>query len=171
MDPDQPRSKKLPGVQGIEVPDQVAAAEGLPADLDASILGPYTVPNLTRRRRAGAYYLGGAVLVGLAVAAGLPAGMWLIVGVLAAIGVYHFVAAFDLKVADTEALSIANRSTDFPVGHASAAIGFEGWRARPVWNVLVFSADEPPSQRGLVRIDAVTGTVKDVLVEDNPEEF
>jgi hypothetical protein len=171
MDSDQPRSKKLPGTRGIEVPEEVAAAEGLPEDLDASILGPYTVPNLTRRRRAGVYYLGGAVLVALAVATGLPGGMWFIAGLLALIGLYHFVAAFDLKVTDTEALSIANQQSDFPVGHASAAIGFEGWRARPIWNILVFSADEPPSQRGLVRVDAVSGEVKDVLVEDNPEEF
>lgn len=171
MDNDQPRSKRLPGTQGIEVPDEVAAAQGLPEDLDASLFGPYTVPNLTRRRRAGAYYLGGAVLVALGIATGLPAGMWLIVGVLAAIGLYHFVAAFDLTVTDTDALSIANQQTDFPVGHASAAVGFEGWRARPIWNVLVFSADDPPSKRGLVRIDAVSGDVKDVLVEDNPEAF
>jgi len=74
-------------------------------------------------------------------------------------------------VTDTDALSIANQQTDFPVGHASAAVGFEGWRARPIWNVLVFSADDPPSKRGLVRIDAVSGDVKDVLVEDNPEAF
>ena len=171
MDREEPRSKKLPGTRGIEVPEEVAAAQGLPEDLDASILGPYTIPNLTRRRRAGAYYLGGAVVVALLVAAGLPAGMWLIVGVLAAIGLYHFLAAFDLKVADTEALSIANQQSEFPVGHASAAIGFEGWRARPIWNILVFSADDPPSKRGLVRVDAVNGEVKDVLVEDNPEEF
>ena len=167
----RPHSKKLPGVKGIEVPEEVAQAQGLPEDLDASILGPYTVPNLTRRRRAGAYYLGGAVLVGLLIAAGLPAGMWPIAGLLALIGLYHFISAFDLKVADTEALSIANQQSEFPVGHASAAIGFEGWRARPVWNILVFSADDPPSQLGLVRIDAVSGDVKDVLVEDNPEAF
>ncbi|NNC75831.1 MAG: hypothetical protein HKN93_10025 [Acidimicrobiia bacterium] len=171
MDDGKPHSKKLPGIKGIEIADEIAAAEGLPEDLDASLLGPYTVPNLTRRRRAGSYYLGGAVLVALAMAAGLPAGMWLIVGVLALIGLYHFLAAYDLRVADTAALSIANQQTEFPVGHASAAVGFEGWRARPIWNILVFSADDPPSKRGLVRIDAVTGEVKDVLVEDNPEEF
>lgn len=165
----RPRSRKLPGTQGIEVPDEVAAAEGLPDDLDASQLGPYTVPSLTRRRRAGMYYLGGAVLVALGIAAGLPAGMWVMVGVLIAIGLYHFVAAFDLAVSDTAALSIANQETDFPVGHASAAVGFEGWRSRPIWNVLVFSADDPPTTRGLVRVDAVTGDVRDVLVEKNPE--
>jgi hypothetical protein len=171
MDGDQPRSKKLPGTQGIEVPEEVAAAQGLPEDLDASLLGPYTIPNLTRRRRAGAYYLGGAVLVALAIATGLPAGMWLIAGLLALIGVYHFAAAFNLTVSDTDALSIANQQSEFPVGHASAAVGFEGWRAKPIWNILIFSADDPPSRRGLIRIDAVSGEVKDVLVEENPEEF
>ena len=65
--------------------------------------------------------------------------------VLAAIGGYHLLSAFDLAVEDREALRIANQNTDFPVGHASAAVGFEGWRARPVWNVLVFSADDPPA--------------------------
>jgi hypothetical protein len=171
MDDGRPHSKKLPGVKGIEVPDEIAEAEGLPEDLDASLLGPYTVPSLTRRRQAGAYYIGGAVLLGLGVIAGLPAGMWVMVVILAAIGVYHFVSAFELAVADTEALRIANQNTDFPVGHASASVGFEGWRARPVWNVLVFSAEDPPATRGLVRVDAVTGGVRDVLVEENPEEF
>ena len=167
----RPHSKKLPGVKGIEVPEEVAAAEGLPDDLDASLLGPYTVPSLTRRRRAGAYYLGGAVLLALGITSGLPAGMWIMVGVLIAIGLYHFVSAFDLAVADTEALRIANQATDFPVGHASAAVGFEGWRAHPVWNILVFSAEDPPARRGLVRVDGVSGAVRDVLVEENPERF
>jgi len=54
----------------------------------------------------------------------------------------------------------------FPVGHASAVVGFDGLRARPVWNVLVFSADEPPTQRGLVRVDAVDGHVVESVTEE-----
>lgn len=171
MDDGRPHSRKLPGVKGIEVPGEVAEAEGLPDDLDASQLGPYTVPSLTRRRRAGMYYVGGALLLAVGIAAGLPVGVWVMVGVLTAIGVYHFAAAWDLAVSDTDALAIANRETEFPVGHASASVGFEGWRARPVWNVLVFSAEEPPATRGLVRVDGVSGEVRDVLVEENPERL
>jgi hypothetical protein len=66
-------------------------------------------------------------------------------------------------------LEVANRAVAFPVGHASASLGFTGWRARPVWNVLVFSADEPPSERGLVRIDGIDGHVVDSYVEEIPE--
>ena len=153
----------------MEIPEEVAKAEGVPEDLDSSVLGPFTVPSLTRRRRAGIFYLAGAALVALGIAAGLPARMWLMVGVLVLIGAYNFVAAFELGIREKEALSIANRNTDFAVGHASAALGFVGWRSRPVWNVLVFSADEPPTERGLVRINAVSGEVEDVYVEVNLE--
>ena len=153
----------------MEIPEEVAKAEGVPEDLDSSVLGPFTVPSLTRRRRAGIFYLAGAALVALGIAAGLPTGMWLMVGVLVLIGAYNFVAAFELGIREKEALSIANRNTDFAVGHASAALGFVGWRSRPVWNVLVFSADEPPTERGLVRINAVSGEVEDVYVEVNAD--
>jgi hypothetical protein len=151
-----------------EIPPEIAAAEGVPEDLDSSALGPYTVPNTTRRRRAGAVYAGGAVLAGVAASTFLPSGYWAVAGLCAAIAAYHFVTGFDLKVADHAALDLANRSVDFPVGHASAAVGFDGWRARPVWNVLVFSADDPPTQRGLVRVDGVDGHVVESYTEPVP---
>jgi hypothetical protein len=44
-------------------------------------------------------------------------------------------------------------------------LGFEGILARPVWNVLVFSADDPPSRRGLVRIDGRSGEVVETYDE------
>ena len=89
-------------------------------------------------------------------------------GVLAALGAWHLASAWRIGVLDPEALAIANRETDFAVGHASAAVGFDGWRARPVWNVLEFGADDPPSRRGLVRVDAVDGSVVGTYVEDVP---
>lgn len=155
----------------MEIPEDVARAEGVPDDLDSSVLGPYTIPSLTRRRRAGVYYFGGAALIGLGIAAGLPGGMWAVAAAMVGIGLYHFIAAWPLALREKQALSVANRHTDFAVGHASAALGFEGWRSRPVWNVLVFSADDPPTTRGLVRIDARNGTVKDVFVEENSEKL
>ena len=153
----------------MEIPEEVARAERVPEDLDSSVLGPYTIPSLTRRRRAGAYYFGGAALVALGIAAGLPRGMWIVAGAMVVIGIYHLLAAFPLGIREKGALSIANRHTDFAAGHASAALGFEGWRSRPVWNVLVFSADDPPTTRGLVRIDARDGAVLDVFVEEHTE--
>jgi hypothetical protein len=94
---------------------------------------------------------------------------WTAVGALAVVGLYHFAASWNLDVREGESLDIANRTVDFPVGHASASLGFTGWRARPVWNVLVFSADEPPSERALVMVDGVDGTVTGQYAESIPE--
>ncbi|MCJ7725096.1 MAG: PepSY domain-containing protein [Acidimicrobiia bacterium] len=154
---------------GIEIGDQVAREAGIPEDLDASVVGPYTIPSTRRRRTAAVAMAAVALLAGGGVLAGLPVGMLVMAGVLAVGAGWAWLAAWPLEVTVEQALATANREAEFPVGHASAAVGFDGWRARPVWNVLVFSADDPPSQRGLVRVDAVTGEVVGSYVEANPE--
>src|SRR5207302_1085377 len=36
---------------------------------------------------------------------------------------------------------------------------------------VLYSADDPPSKRGIVLVDGVAGTVTDHFVEDNPEHW
>lgn len=141
----------------------------MPDDLQSIVLEPYAVPNTKQRRLAGRVYVIAAAVVAAAIALGLPTGMWLIVAGLLAIAGYHYVSGWDLKVMDGEALEIANRHAEFPAGHASAALNFEGWRARPIWNVLMFSAEDPPTERGLVRVDGITGDVVGSYVEEIDE--
>jgi hypothetical protein len=155
-----------PELPKIEVAAEVAAAAGMPGDLDANALGPYEVPDPARRRRVAVVYFVGTVIVVVGIAVGLPSGMWVMAAILLAIGAYHLAAGHHLVVKDREALTTANRSADFPVGHASAVLSFDGVMARPVWNVLVFSADEPPSRRGLIRIDGRSGEVVETYVEE-----
>jgi hypothetical protein len=156
--------------RGIEISREVADAAGLPEDLDASLpeAYPYAVPDPARRRRAGVVYLLGAVVVLIGVALGLPTGMGLMAAGLVLIGLYHFAAGWHLEVREEAALDAANRAIGFPVGHASANLGFYGWRARPIWNVLVFSAEDPPTERGLVRVDGITGEVVEQYAEPVP---
>jgi hypothetical protein len=161
-------SDRRPELPPIEVSADVAAAAQMPDDLDANVLGPYQVPDPARRRRAGVVYFVAAAITAGGLFLGLPSGLWLMVGMLLVIGIYHLVAGTHLAVADSEALTAANAATDFPVGHASAVLGFDGLMARPTWNVLVFSSDEPPSQRGLVRVDGRTGEVLETYVEPVP---
>lgn len=156
-----------PDRRAIYVPEDVASAAALPEDLDSAVTGPYAVPDTGRRRRAGLVYFGGAVLAGAAIASGLPVLMWgTTVAVLVVVGGYHLIAGWRLAIRERSALEIANRHVGFAVGHSSASLGFRGWRARPLWNVLVFSADDPPSQHGLVQVDGIDGTVRDTYVED-----
>ena len=157
--------------RSIEVPAEVAEAAAIPEDLDSNVVGEYHVPNTNRRRRAAVVYFVGAVVVAVLIAAGaLPSAMWwTAVVVLIGVSAYHLAAAWNLEVREGAALEIANGNVDFPVGHASASLGFTGWRARPVWNVLVFSADEPPSERALVMVDGISGDVADQFAEPIPD--
>ena len=98
-------------------------------------------------------------------------------GILAAgialllIGGYHLLAGYPLELDEHEALVAATREVGFPVGHASAQMGWRGVLSRPTWRILLYSAEEPPERRGLVLIDGVDGTVVEHFVEDNPEDW
>ena len=144
----------------------------LPEDLDVTAyVGPYVFPDIKRRRIAGTIYaiLGvGVLLIGLS-----SSNNGSIFGavLLLLIAVYHFLAGWPLKVDQTEALAVASRTVGFPIGHASAQLSWRGLRSKPEWRILVYSADEPPSMRGLVELDAVDGTVLGEYTEQNPEDW
>lgn len=152
----------------MEIPREVAQSAGVPDDLDASVRGPYQIPSPRRRRIAAGIYLAGAAAAGLGPVAGLPEGSLGVAAGLALLALYHWATAWELGIREPTALEIAGREAGFPVGHASAALGFRGWRSRPVWNVIAYSADEPPGRRALVRVDAVEARLIDTYVEEVP---
>ena len=144
----------------------------LPRDLDVTAyVGPYLFPDIRRRRVAGAIL---GVLGAFSLGGGLASGNGglLFAGVLLAlIGGYHVVAAWPLEIDQIDALTVASRTVGFPVGHASAQLAWRGLRSRPSWRILLYSADAPPSLRGLVELDAVDGEVLGEYVEENPEDW
>ena len=91
--------------------------------------------------------------------------------VLALIGLYSFVAGWNLKIDESDALVAATKQVGFPVGHASAQMGWRGLLSRPTWRILLYSAEDPPEKRGLVLVDGVDGSVVEWFVEDNPEDW
>lgn len=151
----------------IEIPKELAEAERVPHDLNANVVGPYMFPSPRRRRTAGIVY---ATAGGLALLAGLtflPRGMLVVAAAFLLLAGYQMWTASAVRVDEQQAFSIAGRSVGFAVGHASGALRFEGLRSRPVWNILLYDAGDPPRKRGLVQIDAVAGTViRDVYIED-----
>jgi hypothetical protein len=165
------------------VTDAVAGDEehrdSLPEDLDASgYVGPYTFPDIRRRRIPGWLYLGfgGLAVLAWVLTQGddpvLVNEGFLVAGVvLIAIALYHFAAGWPLEIDQHRALDEAARTAGFPVGHASAQLGWRGLRSRPTWRVLLYSAEDPPKQRGFVLVDGVDGTVLEHFVEDNPEDW
>ncbi len=152
--------------------DASPAGDQLPEDLDVTAyVGPYLFPDIKRRRIAGACHgvVGlGALIGGIASGNG---GLVAAGALLGAVAGYHFLTAWHLAVDQTDALAAASRAAGFAVGHASAQLGWRGLRSKPSWRILLYSADDPPSRRGLVEIDAVNGEALGQYVEDNPEDW
>lgn len=151
--------------EGIVIERDLAEALAIEEELDSSVVGPYRFPSPGRRRISGWVLLVGAVLCAWLIELG-----WIPALGFVALAAWQFLSAWDLEVDDHQALERAAAAVDFPVGHASAAVTFKGWRSRPRWSVILYSAAEPPDRRALVVIDAVTGNVvEDVYAEDVPD--
>ena len=79
--------------------------------------------------------------------------------------------AWSLDVDEQDALVAASRTVGFPVGHASAQMGWRGLLSRPTWRILLYSDENPPAKRGLVLVDGHDGEVVEHFVEENPEDW
>ena len=151
----------------------------LPADLNTEeFVGVYQFPDNKRRRTpALLYLLVGAAMVAcwLATRGANPVlvnrgfglgGLFLVV-----LGAYGFLAGTPLIVYEADALAAASRHVGFPIGHASAQLGWQGVVSRPTWRILLYSAENPPKRRGLVLVDGVDASIVGDMVEDNPEDW
>lgn len=157
-------------VNSNEIRDQ------LPSDLDVSaFVGPYQFPDNSRRRIPGYLYLGIAALSLLLwlvsdQSSGLVNDGFLVFAVaLAAFAVFVLTSSWKMTINERDALVHASRAVEFAVGHASAQQVWRGVRSRPTWRVFCYSAQEPPTHRGLVLVDAVNGEIVECLVEINPD--
>ena len=161
-----------------EAGDEVGSGAGGPAPVHGDVdFTAYVFPDTWRRRATGAMTAAVGVAGILGYALGRPrtdvVTTGLLVGgvVLVLVGGYFFAAGFRRRLDQGEALVVANREIGFPVGHASAVLGWRGPLARPTWRILLYSAEDPPRRRGLVELDAVTGDVLASYSEDNPEDW
>jgi hypothetical protein len=157
-------------VNSNEIRDQ------LPSDLDVSaFVGPYQFPDNSRRRIPGYLYLGISALSLLLwlmsdQSSGLVNYGFLVFAIsLAAFAGYVLTSSWKMTINERDALVHASRAVDFAVGHASAQQVWRGIRSRPTWRVFCYSAQEPPTHRGLVLVDAVNGNIVECLVELNPD--
>lgn len=148
--PKEPRVDRT----GIHIDRDLAESVAIETDLDSNVVGPYRFPSPTRRRIAGWVFVTAAALTMVVIDGG-----WLPAIGLAALAAWNFASAWPLAVDEGQALSIAGSAVSFPVGHASAAVTFRGIRSRPCWSVVLYSAEEPPDQRALVVVDAVSGSI------------
>lgn len=152
-------SEEQPGIdrRGIYISAEAAEAEAIPEELNADQVQDYRFPDPRRRRIGGWVYLGLAAALTVAALAGSE-GWWAGAAISLGLSAWHLVSAWPLQIDQEQALLRAGSTVPFTVGHASAAVTFSGIRSRPRWQVIVYAADNPPSRRALVQVDAVTGT-------------
>ncbi len=148
----------------------------LPDDLNAvEHIGPYEFPDNSRRRKPAILYTVVAVVCLLLWLTQRDSALvndgflWAAI-LLGAVAVFSFTSGWRMHIDEKEALVAAQGAVGFPVGHASAQQVWRGLRSRPTWRVLVYSSEDPPRRRGLVLVDAVDGSVKEHMVQDNPVE-
>ncbi len=176
---DKPSTGEQAEPSGEMVDKLPPEVDKLPPELDPSqYAGPYVFPNNSRRRMPGVIY----IFLGVVLAASwgitlrfdlswVNGGFLIAAIALLVLGGYHFLAGKDLNIDEREALMVAVKRVGFPVGHASAQMGWRGWGSRPTWRILVFSNEPQPRRRGLVLIDGVDGEVLDAIIEENPEDW
>jgi hypothetical protein len=150
--------------------------DSLPDDLNITAFsGAYEFPDNSRRRIPGVMYVALAlVCLGFYVFADSSSALhnrgWIGAAVLlAVVGVFSLTSGWRMTVDEKQALVLATRAVGFAVGHASAQQVWHGLRSRPTWRVFCYSAEEPPTRRGLVLVDAIDGSVIEKLTESNPE--
>jgi hypothetical protein len=172
-----PADPAVPHDRSDETRSDEDVVDALPDDLNsAGYVGPYLFPNNNRRRVPGYLYLAlAAGCVALwAVADESPfvnGGFLLAAVLLAVVGTYSIVTGWNLDVDEQDALVAASRVMGFPVGHASAQMGWRGLLSRPTWRILAYSDENPPAKRALVLVDGVDGEIVQHFVEDNPEDW
>jgi hypothetical protein len=174
----EPIDRWRPQPDRSEAEPEAEYRDRLPDDLDVSgFVGPYLFPDNSRRRISAAIYLVfGVFSIALWAARttnGVLVNRGFFIGgiVMIVVAAYHWQAGYPLAVRDLQALTAASREVGFPVGHASAQLSWRGLRSRPTWRILLYSAEDPPTKRGLVLVDGVDGRVVAHFVEDNPEDW
>ena len=173
-----PADSPEPATESVAAVADGDVVDTLPEDLDVEAASnDYLLPNNNRRRiPAVIYLLTAAVCLALWVTKADSSPLvndgfaWVAV-LLGAFGVFGMIAGRTLKIDETEALESAGRTVGFPVGHASAQMVWRGWLSRPVWRLLAYSAENPPSQRALVVVDGISGEVIEWFAEANPEDW
>lgn len=148
--------------EGIHIERDLADRIAIEEELDSNIQGEYRFPPPSRRRIAGWVYLVAGVIAGLTFDGG-----WWVAALFLGLAVWQFASSWPFDVDENEAMTTAAAAVHFPIGHASASVRFFGWRSRPRWSVVMYAATEPPDQRALVVVDAVSGEIVETpYVED-----
>jgi len=149
-------------VDGIEIDKDVAEKTLLPDDLNSLAVGSYVVPD-PRKRKQYPYVVIGVVLLSYITSLMIDFVSFIpVIIILSIVSLLLFVVNNKFKIQQQEVIERISNNIDHSIGYYSIALTFQFTLKHiltPVWTVIVYSHENPPSNKTIIEISAFSGRV------------
>ena len=142
---------------GIDIKEGDANKENIPSDLNSLAYVDYRLPSLKRRKDYIFLIISILILCLILSIYYLWIDFTFTFLILSFISIYLMLTYRESKISQNEVIEIAGKFIHHSIGSYSIGLTFNGIRLKPVWTVIIYDHEEPPTQRTIVEIDANEG--------------
>src|SRR5210317_404262 len=149
-------------VDGIEIDKNVAKESLLPDDLNSLAVGSYVVPDPSKRKQYPYVVLGVVLLIYITSLMIDFVSFVPVIIILSIVSLLLFVVNNKFKIRQKEVIEKISNNIDHSIGYYSIALTFQFTLKQiltPVWTVIVYSHENPPSNKTIIEISAFSGRV------------
>jgi hypothetical protein len=149
-------------VDGIEIDKDVAKESLLPDDLNSLAVGSYVVPDPSKRKQYPYVLLGVVLLIYITSLMIDFVSFVPVIIILSIVSLLLFVVNNKFKIRQQEVIEKVSNNIDHSIGYYSIALTFQFTLKQiltPVWTVIVYSHENPPSNKTIIEISAFSGRV------------
>ena len=149
-------------VDGIEIDKDVAEKTLLPDDLNSLAVGSYVVPDPSKRKQYPYVVLGVVLLIYITSLMIDFVSFVPVIIILSIVSLLLFVVNNKFKIRQQEVIEKISNNIDHSIGYYSIALTFQFTLKQiltPVWTVIVYSHENPPSNKTIIEISAFSGRV------------
>jgi hypothetical protein len=149
-------------VDGIEIDKDIAEETLLPDDLNSLAVGSYVVPD-PRKRKQYPFVVLGVVLLSFITSLIIEFVSFVpVIVILSIIALLLFVVNNKFQIQQQEVIEKITNNIDHSIGYYSIALTFQFTFKNiltPVWTVIVYSHENPPINKTIIEINAISGKV------------
>ena len=149
-------------IDGIEIDNDVAEETLLPDDLNSLAVGSYIVPDPSKRKQYPYVVLGVVLLIYITSLMIDFVSFVPVIIILSIVSLLLFVVNNKFKIRQQEVIEKISNNIDHSIGYYSIALTFQFTLKQiltPVWTVIVYSHENPPSNKTIIEISAFSGRV------------
>jgi len=149
-------------IDGIEIDNDVAEETLLPDDLNSLAVGSYVVPDPSKRKQYPYVVLGVVLLIYITSLMIDFVSFVPVIIILSIVSLLLFVVNNEFKIRQQEVIEKISNNIDHSIGYYSIALTFQFTLKQiltPVWTVIVYSHENPPSNKTIIEISAFSGRV------------